>query len=163
MQNTTPTTASKPITIQLNIRPGRDGTTEIFIDVFGGYNVRDQLKAEKFRFVKNCSAGMGPAANLDKDGNRKMASVWRKFLIAAEPDGCTTHGVQLIDDAIAYINTLRDGPLKGARISGARSVAIQLIGYWKSTEGIHAARDRLYALETPWQSFTGNTRTQKVA
>lgn len=162
MQNQRNNTPNKPVTLQLIARKGSDGCIELIADVFGAYTARDRLRSDQFQFVKNCSAGMGTAAPLDKNGNRKVAPVWRKLLIAAEEKSYATDGVNLISEAVSQINALLGDALKGAKVRGAKAAAMALASFAKEGNDIKEAVDKLAALDTPWQ-VTAPVASQKVA
>lgn len=152
-----PQTKTKmPPTVNVILRKAHDGSTELIVDVSGGFDCKDALKKQDFQFVQDRSSGICSEAPLDKNGNRKKTPVWRLITAAVAPDTNTERLTNALNQAIQKIEMLAKDVLSGARIKGAKTAALKLADNWSGVSEIAELSQRLAAMETPWQPDVRN-------
>ncbi|WP_269538041.1 hypothetical protein [Cerasicoccus fimbriatus] len=117
-----------------------DGFVELIVDVRGAYIIRDRLKTEGFRFVREVKE------------NEKPTATWRRIFVAVPPAVSIERAAIGIEMAIDELEKMLNGIFDGTKVRGAKSAAAAMTQHWGQSDVIAKVSDRLSTLDTPWDN-----------
>lgn len=123
-----------------------DGFVELIVDVRGAYIIRDKLKAEGFRFVREVKEPPKEKAN------EKPTATWRRIFVAVPPAVSIERAAIGIEMAINELEKMLNGIFDGAKVRGAKSAAAAMTQHWGQSDVIAKVADRLSGLDSPWEN-----------